>query len=162
MTQHEDSWKALLHTYELIRFADTKAAVLLAASGTLGGILLHGIPDLTGAADSAQIALRCASLGFVVCSTLLTLCALAPRLRRRQQHSLLYFGTIADRYPRATGFTTAHERLFQRDDDLREALAEQLWVNSHIARRKFRTVSFAIWLFGGAVLIGLASGALPG
>lgn len=164
MTQHEDSWKALLHIHDHIRFADTKAAALLAAGGTLGGILLHRTPNLahTYVAASPQLVLRFASLGFVAGSILLTLFALVPRLRRRQQHSLLYFGTIASRYPRASDFSVAHEKLFRRDDDLREALAEQLWTNSHIAHRKFRALGSAVWLFGCAVLLGLASGAAPG
>lgn len=161
MTNSEDAWKALSQTNDLIKVADAKAGAMLAASGVLGGTLVRAVPaPLLWGESPWHVVLLLVSLALVAASILLALKVFVPRLRTGRSRSLLHFDNIARRYARAADFSPACRSLFEQDDRLHEALAEQLWATSRIARRKFRSVASAIWLFGLALIAALAAGLL--
>lgn len=161
MTNSEDAWKALSQTNDLIKGADTKAGAVLAASGVLGGILVRAVPAprLWGH-DPLHAGLLLFSMVLVAVSILLALRVVVPRLRTGKSRSLLYFDNIARQYADAADFALACRSLFEQGDRLHHALAEQLWATSCIARRKFRAVAPAIWLFGLALVAALVAGVL--
>lgn len=159
MASTDDAWKALAQTHELIKLADTKAGMILAASGVLGGLLLRAAPSPPHWTEHPlHISLLLLSVGLVAVSILLSLWVFVPRIRADGARSLLHFDNIARRYADPAEFLAASRSLFEHDERVQRALSEQLWATSHIARRKFRTVTPAIWFFGLGVLAALAAG----
>lgn len=150
----EDAWKSLSQINEWIRFADAKAGAVLAASGVLGAFLVNDVPRLedfkvhTTRAVLIAIAVVCVGL-----SSLVSLHILAPRLRTGEARSLIYFDHIARRYANdRNGFAENYLGLTKVDTDLARQIADQVWANSIVARRKFRRVSYAIRLLGAAMV----------
>ena len=149
----EEAWRALQQVNEWIRFADAKASAVLAGSGVLGAFLVRAIPRVS---DFRVHPLRAVLLTVAICgigvSTLITLQVLAPRLRTGEARSLIYFDHVARRYGGdRQAFLARYYRVAEDDALLCEQLAEQLWANSLVARRKFRRVAFAIYALGIAM-----------
>jgi hypothetical protein len=148
-----DGWSTLGEINHWIRFADTKASVLLAAGGVVGGILLSRpegdlltVRGIVWSVATASVAL----------SSLFALLALLPRLRVRRQAptSLLYFDHIARRFAGKADDYAATFALAAGDvEAMRRELAGQILANSVVARRKFRHVTAATW-FVGLALVG--------
>ncbi|MFC7343057.1 Pycsar system effector family protein [Saccharopolyspora griseoalba] len=161
MTSSDEAWKALQQTHDLIKVADTKAAAIVTGNGVLGGVLIKALPAHgTWSAAWPHVTLMLSSIAAVSASILFALRVFVPRLRNAQPESLLYFGTIARRYPEPTKFIAAYRRLLDDGSKLEEALAEQVWTTSHIARQKFRNVTPALWLLGLALITALLAGLL--
>lgn len=160
MTNSEDMWKALSQNNELIKGADTKAAAIVTAAGVLGGVLVRALSlPLPWSHAPLHTTLMLCSIVLVGVCILLALRVFVPRLRMGQSRSLLHFDNIVRWHTTADEFSAACRSLFERDERIHEALAEQLWATSCIARRKFRTVTPTIWVFGAALVMSLAAGA---
>jgi len=152
----EDGWKSLQQVNEWIRFADAKAAAVLAGSGVLGGLLLAAVPDRddfkvhTTRATLVALAIAC-----VGASSLLSLQILSPRLRTGEPRSLIYFDHIARRYADdRNGFVENYLALTGHGEDLARQVSDQIWSNSRVARHKLRRVSFAIRFLGASMVFG--------
>lgn len=158
--QNDDAWATYSQVNEWIRFADVKATALLAVSGVLGGLLISSAPAGTCTGCQTQRILYAIATGAVVLSTVMSLVALVPRLGRRDRAaSLLYFDHIARRNPHdRKEFILAFLAMVDDPAALRHEIAAQVWSNSQVARRKFRSVTFATWLVAAAMLLsGLAA-----
>lgn len=163
MTGTDDAWKALSQANDWIKVADTKAGAIVAVDGVLGGLLVRALP----AADSWtrhpwQAGAILGGLTLVVAGALIALRVFAPRLRAGEPRSLIYFDHIARRYPKAADFKVTFIAMLDREGQLREALAEQLWANSRVARKKFRRVAVSLWLLAGALVVALCASLLQG
>ena len=152
----DDAWAALDQVGQWTRFADAKAAVILASSGVLGGLLL-GRPASAGH-DAAAIRGIMLGVGLVAValSAVFSLRALQPRLRIRRvtPTSLLFFDHVARRYAGDAAEYVAAFTQASADDALSQDVIGQVWANSIVARRKFRQVTVATWLLGLALVAG--------
>lgn len=161
MSTNEDSWKALQQTHDLIKVADTKAAAIVTGNGVLGGVLLKALPPHGGwSAAWPHVALLLGGMTAISASIIFALRVFMPRLRNDRPQGLLYFGNIARRYTDPADFVPAYTKLLSDGAKLQGALAEQVWTTSHIAQRKFRNVTPAIWLLGIALIAALGAGLL--
>lgn len=150
----DEAWKSLTQVNEWIRFADAKAGAVLAASGVLGGLLVTSIPSREDfAIHVVRSILLSAAIVCVGASTLITLRILAPRLRTGEARSLIYFSHIARRYADdRNAFVENFLSLVNDGDRHAEHVAEQIWANSRVAHQKFKSVTFAIYLLGVAMV----------
>lgn len=163
MAETDDAWKALLQVNDWIKVADTKAGAILAGCGVLGGVLARTLPQPGDWGIAPwQTVLTFVSLALTATSAVITLRVFAPRLRTGEARSLLYFDHIARRYPKNVDFKHVFLSTVDNPERMREAIVDQLWANSHVARKKFRRVAIAIWLFSGALLVALIVGVLKG
>ncbi|MFM9700230.1 Pycsar system effector family protein [Streptomyces europaeiscabiei] len=144
----DNAWRTLQIVTDWIKHAEAKAAVMLTAAGVIGGILYslvstappHNLPfDLTAS--------LCALL--TAGSAMATGMALRPRRKNiGQPPNLLFFEHVAHAYRSPEdGYTEALSRLLVDDRTLTAAVAEQIWANAHVARRKY------FWSGVGTVLL---------
>jgi hypothetical protein len=149
----DDAWKALGQVNDWIRFADAKAIAVLAASGVLGGLLVRSIPRASDfKLHTATAILLSAAIVCIGASALITLRTLAPRLRAGEARSLLYFDHVARRYSQdRNAFVENFVGLGADEAGVVRQIADQVWVNSIVARRKFRRVSYAVVFLGLAM-----------
>lgn len=155
----EEVWHAFAQVNDWIRFADAKAAALLATGGVLGGLLVNATPSSLPASrlGVATIVLFVLAATADAFSVLMSLLALQPRLgARTAATSLIYFDHIARRFgDDRDGFVEAFADISTgaATDALSRDISRQIWANSLVARRKFRHVTSATWLLGAAMLV---------
>lgn len=149
-------WRILENVREWTKHAEAKAATTLAAAAALGGVLYTLV---TGGDDRSG--------WFAAAATLCALCTLAagltaglalwPRPRLRGSgvpDSLLHYDHIARRYAGAgAAYRARLTGLLQDEEALVAAIADQIWANALVARRKYSWVSRSVAL----LLIALAA-----
>jgi Family of unknown function (DUF5706) len=150
-----EAWKAVGLVNDWVKHAETKAAATLTAAGVVGGVLYNLIKNQQDAkAPLAVLAVVCAIA--VVLSAGCAITALWPRLRAKEPPtSALYFDHIARRHPKsAATYIEEFKHLVASPENLRDQLAQQIWANAHVARRKYR------WAGEALVCLVVALGAL--
>lgn len=141
-----------------VRYADTKAAVVLAAGSVLVTValppLLERLPDLrwwTLILAAIGVALLVGSAGSAIT-------CLMPRKKpdRRGEAppSLLFFEHVTRDHRTAHDYVDAVERELSDPATLRRQVAEQIWSNAKVASTKFAHVDRALALL--LVAIGVA------
>ncbi|WP_433651523.1 Pycsar system effector family protein [Micromonospora zamorensis] len=123
---------------EMIRFADVKAAAILAAAGILAGQL----PSAQG--SWAKGALLVASVS-VMLSALLALYTLAPRRQVTTAWSLHYYDHVVRRYgDDREAFIDAWVKAAADEDAFERAVVGQIWAANMVAHRKFARITWSI------------------
>ncbi|MEU4643389.1 Pycsar system effector family protein [Micromonospora sp. NPDC023814] len=129
---------SLQQANEMIRFADVKAAAVLAAAGVLAGQLpsAHG----SWAKGVLFVAGIC-----IVLSALLALDTLAPRRQVEPARSLHYYDHVARRYgDDREAFVDAWVEAAADEDAVERAVAGQIWAANMVAYRKFTRITWSI------------------
>lgn len=129
---------SLQQANEMIRFADVKAAAVLAAAGVLAGQLrsAHG----SWARGVLLVASVCIVLG-----ALLALYTLAPRRQATTAWSLHYYDHVARRYgDDREAFIDAWVEATSDEDAFERAVVGQIWAANMVAYRKFTRITWAI------------------
>lgn len=140
-------WKVLEHTNEWVRFADTKAAGALAASGVVGGLATNALLGTNNLSGSALVLVVLGLVGLLFAAGF-AVWVLTPQLSVGEPRSLLYFEHVARRYRQdADGHQQDLEALLQDDRALSKQLANQIWANSTVARNKYCRGDWSLRLF---------------
>lgn len=156
-----NAWKALDLVVGWVKYADAKAAILLAATGVLGGLLFNMAKSL----DPGKVtSLAIGSIGFAATAILvggvLSILALKPRNANQSGENLLFYVDISGRAAQ-DGVEATADRLTPKLIDqpsLLDAITLQIISNSSIARRKFMWGNRALMSFGVALFALLVLG----
>jgi hypothetical protein len=137
---------------EMIRFADVKAAAVLAAAGVLTGQL----PSAHGSWAKALLLVAGVAIAL---SALLALSTLAPRRETTAGQSLHYYEDVVRRY--------GHDRNAFVDAWIQAAadegaVAGQIWAANMVAYRKFTRITWSIRALGVGVMFLAVLSVLPG
>ncbi|WP_433831187.1 Pycsar system effector family protein [Actinoplanes sp. CA-015351] len=148
---------ALQQANELIRFADVKAAAVLAAAGVLASQLwtARNLWDRSGHAwtHGLIIAAVCA----IALSALLALYTLVPRQQESASESLHHYRQVARHFgDDREGFVDAWLDSAADHEATERAVAAQIWAANLIANRKFAQMKWSIRL----LVIGISALAL--
>ncbi|MGW1619564.1 Pycsar system effector family protein [Streptomyces sp. NPDC002172] len=134
----DNAWRTLQTVTDWIKHAEAKAAVTLTAAGVIGGIVYSLVT--TARLHDLPFALA-ASLCALLTAGSATATAMVLRPRRKnigQPPNLLFFEHVAHAYRSPEdGYPEALARLLADDRALTVAVAEQIWANAHVARRKY-------------------------
>ena len=133
-----EAWRAVGLVNDWVRHADSKSAAVLGAAGVTGGVLYNLVKSQTSPGWLISIAAGVCAVGVLIAGAT-AIVALWPRLRARgTATSSLYFDHIARRHP--TNYSSyAHElaALVASPVDLLDQLAQQIWSNALVAKRKY-------------------------
>ncbi|MFF0863356.1 Pycsar system effector family protein [Nonomuraea sp. NPDC003560] len=147
----EHAWKALTLVVDLVKHAETKAGLTLAAAGVVGGLvytLIRSVPRTGVAFGLAAVA--CAAC--VLTAAFAAALALIPRVRS-EPTNVLHYHHVATRFgARPETYVGELSGLVARPEALVPAIAHQIWANAGVARKKYRWAGLAL----GALLAGLA------
>jgi Family of unknown function (DUF5706) len=144
MSDVDSAWKTLERVNEWIRFADSKAVALLTGNGVLGGFVIRAMPRWSQVGTHPwRYWFLATSLGFVMAAILSNLRVLTPKLKAGEPRSLLYFDHVGKRYRDPTNFNHAFRELLNDEPRLIDQIADQVWANSRVARKKFVAAGWA-------------------
>lgn len=151
-----NAWKALDLVVGWVKYADAKVAILLAATGVLGGLLFNMTRSLNPAGTSSlAIAAMALSATAIVVGGVLSIIALKPRNANQSGENMLFYIDISARASQDGVETTARHLTSNLVDQtaLLNAVSLQIISNSKIAKRKFlwgnrALISFGVALFG--------------
>ena len=150
---------ALQQANDMIRFADVKAAAVLAAAGVLASQLwaARSLWDRSGSAWTRGIVI--AAMSAVVLSALMALYTLVPRQQESAPGSLHHYRQVARRFGGdREGFVDAWLASAADHEATERAVAAQIWAANLIANRKFTRMKWSIRLLvGGIAILALAS-----
>jgi pycsar effector protein len=148
---------ALQQVNELIRFADMKAAAVLAAAGVVASQLWTARGTWAATDPGWARASVLAAGVLVVLSILLALLTLVPRRQEISPDSLHYYRHVARRFGAdRDGFIDAWLASIADDEATERAFAAQVWAAHLVADRKFATMRWSIRLLA----LGIATWAL--
>ncbi|KAA0940813.1 Pycsar system effector family protein [Streptomyces apricus] len=151
-TGPENAWRVLEVIRDWTKHAETKAATIMAAAGVVGGVLYSLVAGGGDRWDHSPW-FAAAAVVSAVCTVAAGLTAglvLWPRQRLSggtEPTSLLFYDHIGREHP--TSHADYRDRLSEllRDEDaLVAAVADQVWANALVARRKYRWVGRSIVL----------------
>jgi hypothetical protein len=144
---------------EYIRFADTKAGVVIVlASGLVAGLYaakLH-VPIMSASPFALGWLGVLSALGFLFLTSgiLLAVWAIRPRLTNDQRRGFVFWESIR-------GFRSASEYWqalrAEGEERLGEHLAGHLYMLSSVCRRKYFWVALSIWVSLGGAVAGTAA-----
>lgn len=140
-----EAWKAVGLVNDWVKHAETKAAATLTAAGVIGGVLYSLVKEEKDVASLLAVLAVLCGVGVVLAAGF-AITALWPRLRAKEPPtSALYFDHIARRHPKsAATYIEEFKHLVASPEDLRDQLAQQIWANAHVARRKYQRAGEAL------------------
>ncbi|WP_155858730.1 Pycsar system effector family protein [Candidatus Blastococcus massiliensis] len=145
-------WEVLSLVNEWVRHAEAKAGTILAAAGVVAGVLYSLLdkqsqPPWTLTVPAAACGLLAALAGFM------SIIALWPQLRAREAPtSLLYFDHIARAYNTPEAYGRALRGLVTSGETELQQVAQQVWVNATVARRKYLWAGRALVLLIASIV----------
>jgi Family of unknown function (DUF5706) len=164
----DNSWKQLQQVTEAVRYADTKAGLILTLNGVLIGLIAVRVQS-QGFLGTHPLpaAFLLIAIAFLALSVAFDLAAVMPRLSAPgQRASLLHFDHVGERYPgRQDEYVDQLSVLLADPEDLRREIGAQVWANSLVARRKHTFIQRSLRLLGGAfaaTVLATVIGALGG
>lgn len=141
----ENYWNTYKEINEWIRYSDTKAGVLVAVYGVFLTIIYANAEAVYLIISSGYIlvflTILCAI--FSCMSIYFSFKCLNPRLKNLNPKSVFYFGHIKQNKT-YRAYLKYSEKIFAKKENTIEQLAEQVFVNSTIAWKKFYNISIAI------------------
>jgi len=165
MSEQNPNIDTLWRTYEIIndwiKFSDTKAAAILAMNGVIIGVVLTAIlTNLSDAQDYLKdhTCLRwLLILGIILEAASIICCffCLKPTLRNKNPSSLIYFGDIYWGYKTSSEYMEAVKEQFTHDEKTVSHIADQIWINSKIAWKKYVAVGLALVFLTLTICIGI-------
>lgn len=148
----ENQKDILQYNVEWLKFAETKATLIITIQGVLLTIIYTNAKDLYEAVTSseAQFGLTIISALLFLLTLIFSFLAINPNLKNHLKKSAVYFGTIKNYSNHAEYHKTLKDL---NEEEMNEMLSEQIYINSHIAWNKFVTVGWSIRFFSSLVLV---------
>lgn len=148
----EDAWKVLALFIDLIKHAETKAGLTLAAAGVSGGIVYTLIRSASRMTVALGVSAGVSAL-LALTTAILAGLALVPRRRTGPEPvSLLYYQQVAAVYGgRSDTYADELLALVRDRDALVAAIAQQVWSNALVARKKYHWSGLALHALLGAL-----------
>lgn len=141
----EDFWKILQNVNEWIRFSDQKAVFIVTTYSIILTIIYTNAKDIyIGIGESTILIVGSVMSSFIsVISIFLSFKCLTPTLNNTFTSSIFFFGHISNHRDHNQYYNHA-KSIIKNHRALEENLAEQIYTNSKIAKKKFELISWSI------------------
>lgn len=141
----------LSYNVEWLKFAETKATLLLTILGVVLTIIYTNANDVYSSITNSltQIILSAITCFSIIMTLLFCFITINPRLKNVIGKSVIYYGTIKN----FDTYIEYNNKLNSiSDEDYKEMLSEQIYINSKIAWSKYINVGWAIRFFSIMIL----------
>lgn len=150
-------WRIFQNINGFIASADAKASGIIAAEGVVLGVALDNLEDIKTKLCGTWACFPAIAAGVLLLASLyFALRCILPRLKINYPvgpASVIYFKSIASMdYSR---FSDGLNRAVEDEDHAVEHIAQQTWINSHIATEKFSNVQDAVRMLAVATLFAI-------
>lgn len=141
----ENQWKIYQMINELTRFSDSKAAASITFNGIFYVLFFSSINGSNTFLSFSWLSIILAVLTFITSSIsiIYSFLCIIPTLGSKGTKSIFYFDHIAE-HPKSIDYLLYSKQIYVKDDELFEQLSEQIYINSKIARKKFRNVNVSM------------------
>lgn len=146
---HEDYWKTLQLNLEWVRFSDQKAGVIMSVYGIILTLIYSNSTSISKAIASSKFQIFMVIL-ICICSTIsivLSFLCLNPQLKNENPQSMIYFGHIATKNSKFEDYILHSKTIIEDEKKIAEQIAEQIFVNSTVAWKKFQNVTWSFRFF---------------
>lgn len=152
--KQEEYWKILSNTNDWIKFSDTKAVVVLTVYGILVTTIYANANDVYNYLSNSFFSIFIASIAIIlsVLSILFSFLSINPRLKNSNPSSIIYFGHIQKNAKNSLEYYQNSQDILSDESEYEKQVSEQVFVNSKIAWKKFKNVTYSIRLFFFSIL----------
>lgn len=149
MKSHLTYWSILQNTMESVKHSETKAGLMITAYGVLSTVLYINATSIFAmiAHNAWLIILGCISFFSGLGSFFFAVRCINPRFIKSGGDSIIFFGIIGSKYPSAQAYFEDTKAIVGDKEKFNAQIAEQIFINSKIAIRKFSDVGNSIRLF---------------
>ncbi len=154
MNKNQEYWNILGNITNLIKYSDTKAAILLTLYGVIITIVYSNSADVLIALKNSNwtLGFSFASLIFSLISIVFAFLCINPRLKNENSNCIIYFGNIQKKFKTADEYSIHSTEILSDETGYQKQLAEQIHTNSTIAWKKFSNVAWSIRFFAGSLV----------
>lgn len=159
--QEEHLWEIHKLACEWVRFADSKASIILTAQGVMASFTLPAIMPYAHAFVEQK--------AILIPMTLSALCALVscffgiraiiPRLNVGAPQSNIFFGHVAKKHPIVVTFGPEVMAMVADTNSVQAELSMQIWANCKVAWRKYNDTWWAVSALSIALLFAIIAAA---
>lgn len=142
-------WNILEYTVGFIRHSESKASNIITLYGIIVTVVFVNAPIIFPLM-AEKLVLQIAALLSVVpgiASFYFALRCINPRLVKSEGNSVIYFGHIHAKFGSAREYLEKSQELLEENDSYHAELAQQIYINSGIAWKKFADVTMSLRLF---------------
>lgn len=154
----DQAWKALSLVNEWLRFAEAKAAAVIAVAGVSGGVVYNLVKGVSDAPCPISV-MTIVSIGFILGAGVCSAMVFIPRRKNPIQGddfiNLLFYSHIARKYPDEPTYAQVLSALTSNPIELTRHIAHQVHANAGVAQHKFDWATRGILATFG-VLVSLA------
>lgn len=145
----EEYWKILNKTTDWIKFSDTKAIVVLTVYGIIITIIYSNSKEVYEYISNStfSIILSIVVVILSLLSVLFSFLAINPRLKNTNADSIIFFGHIQEKNKTYSDYFLNSQQILSDENEYQKQIAEQVFINSKIAWKKFKNVSYSIRCF---------------
>lgn len=153
--QDEHLWEVHKLACEWVRFADSKASIILTAQGVMASFTIPAImPQAHFIMHHWQIATpMLLSVLSASVSCAFGILAITPRLKMSAPDSNIYFGHIATKHNNPTTFASAISTMLGDPARIQSELSTQIWANCKVAWKKYNNTWWAVVLLALALVL---------
>lgn len=145
----DNYWKILQTNLEWIKASDQKATIILTIYGIIIPFVNSRSEELFESISGHPEIL--VFMGLAGLSSLVSMYSafrcLTPRIFKNFRPSVIFFGSIVEQYPDDESYLAALQKKMSTEELIEEEIAEQIFINSRVAFRKFKDVARAIRFF---------------
>lgn len=150
-------WQVHALVVEWVKHSDAKAGVVLAADAMIVAAAAAVVVDQHSFITGHRIIYVAFSLSVLcaITSAMSAAACIVPRLKNTASNSLLYFRHIAEGYNNAHSYQHAVCEKLKDKKEVLSQICHQVWANSVVARRKYISVAWAIYLLMASLALAI-------
>jgi len=148
-------WKILETTLDWIKYSDAKATGILSIFGLIVTVVYSNVEHIKELL-MGNMYLGVLSVLSAICSLIAIYYAfssISPRIVKTNDKSIVFFGSVVRQYPSLDDYRQTANEVLDSKEGLDNELAEQIYINSSIAAKKFKDVTLSIRFFVGGIIL---------
>lgn len=141
-------WSILTLTIDFVKYSEAKAGILITIYGIILTLIYTNANQVYEAISTNEILLLISVLNVIIAlvSLFFAIKCVSPQLKNNNPNSIIYFGHIQEKFDNYEDYFKFSKEVID-NDKFDEYIAEQIYINSKVAWKKFKDVTWSIRTF---------------